>query len=75
MRKRSSYMKQASSFFLTKREGGNFLELSLSRSRQAKTARSSASLLGAYVNLEKEARKKRNQAADVFRVVDSMIKE
>jgi hypothetical protein len=75
LRRRSSYLKQASSFFTTRREGGNFLELSLSRSRQAKTARSSASLLGAYVNLEKEARKKRNQSADVFRVVDSMVKE
>lgn len=75
LRRRSSLMKQASSFFTTRREGGNFLELSLSRSRQAKTARSSASLLGAYVNLEKEARKKRNQSADVFRVVDSMVKE
>ena len=75
LRRRSSLVKQASSFFTTRREGGNFLELSLSRSRQAKTARSSASLLGAYVNLEKEARKKRNQSADVFRVVDSMVKE
>lgn len=52
-----------------------FLEMSLSRSRQAKTARSSASLLGAYVDLEKQARKKRSKATDVFRVVDSMIKE
>lgn len=64
-----------SSFFTLKRNGGSFLELSLSRSRQAKTARSSASLLGAYVNLEKEARKKRSETADVFRLVDSMIKE
>jgi len=64
-----------SSFFTLKRNGGSFLELSLSRSRQAKTARSSASLLGAYVNLEKEARKKRSETADVFRLVDSMIKD
>jgi len=67
-------LRTATSFFTPKRNG-NFLELSLSRSRQAKTARSSASLLGAYVNLEKEARKKRSEAADVFRLVDSMIKE
>jgi len=36
-----------------------FLDISLSRSRKSKVTRSSASLLGAYVNLEKEARKKR----------------
>ena len=60
---------------------GGFLELSLSRSRQAKVARSSASLLGAYVNLEKDARKKRTQndaaqlAEHVFNIIDTMVKE
>lgn len=74
--RKRSLARAASSFFNTNRDGGGrFLEMSLSRSRQAKTARSSASLLGAYVNLEKEARKKRSQTADVFRVVDLMIKE
>lgn len=61
------------------RDGSSFLELSLSRSRQAKTTRSSASLLGAYVNLEREARKRRTeahpQAAIMANVVTSMIKE
>lgn len=37
---------------ICRRGGGSFLELSMSRSRQAKTTRSSASLLGAYVNLD-----------------------
>jgi hypothetical protein len=58
---------------------GNFLELSLSRSRQAKTTRSSASLLGAYVNLERDARKKRTQSNDIqhaeSNVVNNMIKD
>ena len=58
---------------------GSFLELSLSRSRQAKTARSSASLLGAYVNLERDARKKRAQNIDIQQpesnVINSMIKD
>jgi hypothetical protein len=58
---------------------GSFLELSLSRSRQAKTARSSASLLGAYVNLERDARKKRAQNMDIQQpesnVINSMIKD
>ena len=59
----------------------DFLELSLSRSRAAKTTRSSASLLGAYVNLEKEARRKRTQEGDntlpdhVSDVITKMIKE
>jgi hypothetical protein len=58
---------------------GSFLELSLSRSRQAKTARSSASLLGAYVNLERDARKKHAQNIDIQQpesnVINSMIKD
>jgi len=64
-----------------RRGDGSFLELSLSRSRQAKTTRSSASLLGAYVNLERDARKKRaknkdiQQAEHVSNVIDSMVKE
>ena len=59
----------------------SFLELSLSRSRQAKSTRSSASLLGAYVNLERDARKKRSQSKDVDQaarvsnVISSMIKD
>jgi len=57
------------------------LEISLSRSRQAKVPRSSASLLGAYVNLEKEARRKRTQEGDnklsddISDVMSAMIKE
>ena len=58
---------------------GSFLELSLSRSRQAKTARSSASLLGAYVNLERDARMKRAQNIDIqqpeLNVINFMIKD
>lgn len=58
---------------------GSILELSLSRSRKAKTTRSSASLMGAYVNLEREARKKRNenihQEEPVSNVVNAMIKQ
>lgn len=65
----------------TRQGGSHFLELSLSRSRMAKTTRSSASLLGAYVNLERDARKKRSQNADVEQaervsnIVNSMVKE
>lgn len=62
---------------------GRFLELSMSRSRQAKTTRSSASLLGAYVNLERDARRKRargntqdtNQAEHVSHTIATIIKE
>lgn len=71
---RRSFYARATSFFPAKKDG-SFLELSLSRSRKAKTARSSASLLGAYVDLEKQARKKRSETADVFRAVETMIKE
>ena len=59
---------------------GGFLDSS-SRSRQAKMTRSSASLLGAYVNLERDARKKRSQNKDVQQaervsnVIDCMVKE
>jgi hypothetical protein len=68
----------------TARSGtGTFLDLSMSRSRKAKVTRSSASLLGAYVNLEKEARKKRNQgiegektlAGDISDIISKTIKE
>ena len=69
-----SFYERAISFFPTKKDG-SFLEMSLSRSRKAKTARSSASLLGAYVDLGKQARKKRSETADVFRAVETMIKE
>ena len=61
--------------------GGSFLELSLSRSRQARTTRSSASLLGAYVNLERDARKRRTQSKDVEQAervsnaINSLVKE
>ena len=58
---------------------GSILELSLSRSRKAKTTRSSASLMGAYVDLEREARKKRNenihQEEPVSNVVNAMVKQ
>lgn len=71
-----TFYERAASFFPLKKDGSSsFLELSLSRSRKAKTARSSASLLGAYVDLEKQARKKRSETADVFRAVETMIKE
>lgn len=59
----------------------DFLDLSLSRSRKAKVPRSSASLLGAYVNLEKEARMKRTNketnkhANDISDVISKTIKE
>ena len=71
---------QAASLLNTTVRGRDGLELSLSRSRQAKTTRSSNSLLGAYVNLERNARKRREQkkvemhAAKVSGLVDSMIK-
>mmetsp|Transcript_5059 Transcript_5059/g.10661 ORF Transcript_5059/g.10661 Transcript_5059/m.10661 type:complete len:1565 (-) Transcript_5059:323-5017(-) len=62
--------------------GNHILELSLSRSRQARQTRSSASLLGAYVNLEKDARKRRNQNLGshigdelVTDVINTMVKE
>jgi len=64
-----------------RRVDGKFMELSLSRSRQAKMARSSASLLGAYVNLERDARKKRTESKDaqqaerVSNVIDAMVKD
>lgn len=69
-----TFLKRATSFFPSKRDG-SFLEMSLSRSRKAKTARSSASLLGAYADLEKQARRKRSEAGDVFIVLEKMIKE
>jgi hypothetical protein len=55
----------------------------MSRSRQAKTTRSSASLLGAYVNLERDARRKRArgdiqgtpQAEHVSHTIATIIKE
>ena len=71
---------RAASLLNTTVRGRDGLELSLSRSRQAKTTRSSNSLLGAYVNLERNARKRREQkkvemhAAKVSGLVDSMIK-
>ena len=73
---------RAASFFVenTTVRGRDGLELSLSRSRQAKTTRSSNSLLGAYVNLERDARRRREQkkvemhTAKVTRLVDDMIK-
>lgn len=57
---------------------GRFLELSMSRSRQAKTTRSSTSLLGAYVNLERDARKKRvssEKEEHVSNIIASLIKK
>lgn len=66
-----------------KRGEGRFLELSMSRSRQAKMTRSSASLLGAYVNLERDARRKRvsgdahdiQQAEHMSNIIAAIIKE
>jgi len=54
--------------------------MDMAKSRKATTVRSSASLMGAYVNLEREARKKRAQAStgqheDVAYVIETMIKE
>ena len=73
VRGRSFYERVKS--FLPEKKDVSFLELSLSRSRKAKTARSSASLLGAYVDLEKQARQTRSETADVFLAVEKMIKE
>ena len=81
-KKRISLSRTASFIMETarSRKDSGFLELSLSRSRMAKTTRSSASLLGAYVNLERDARKKRSQSTDiqqaerVSNVVASMVK-
>jgi len=73
VRGRSFYERAKS--FLPEKKDVSFLELSLSRSRKAKTARSSASLLGAYVDLEKQARQTRSETADVFLAVEKMIKD
>ncbi len=57
---------------------GRILELSMSGSRKAKTTRSSASLMGAYVNLERESRKKRNEnihEEPLSNVVNAMVKK
>lgn len=60
-------------------QGGGSADLSISRSRRAKTTRSSASLIGAYVNLEKSARMKRSQIAVnqslTANIVNHMIKD
>ena len=69
-----TFYERAMAFFPAKKDGG-FLEMSMSRSRKAKTARSSASLLGAYVDLGKQARRKRSETKNVFRLVENMIKE
>lgn len=57
--------------------GGSFADLSLSR--KAKTTRSSASLIGVYVNLEKAARMKRSQDAIsqslTSNIVNNIIKD
>jgi hypothetical protein len=72
-RNESNRVKQGSSTAALRRLGSllmdtarsnTLLDLSMSRSRKAKVTRSSASLLGAYVNLEKEARKKRTQSVE-----------
>ena len=49
----------------------NNISVSLSRSRQAKTSRTSASLIGAYQNLESGSRVDLN----ISKIVDRMIKE
>jgi len=49
--------------------------LDQSTRRQAMTTRSSASLLGAYVNLERDARKKRSQSIDNQQILNTMIKD
>eukprot|EP00581_Thalassiosira_minuscula_P013408 CAMPEP_0183716566 /NCGR_PEP_ID=MMETSP0737-20130205/10436_1 /TAXON_ID=385413 /ORGANISM="Thalassiosira miniscula, Strain CCMP1093" /LENGTH=1583 /DNA_ID=CAMNT_0025945857 /DNA_START=119 /DNA_END=4870 /DNA_ORIENTATION=+ len=66
---------------MCRRGDGSILDLSLTRSRQAKRTRSSPSLLGAYVNLEREGRQKRTQDEDieeaerVSNAIAHMIKE
>lgn len=76
-------MRRAASALMDTARSVEFLDLSMSRSRKAKVTRSSASLLGAYVNLEKEARKKRTQtvegknklARNISDVISKTIKE
>ena len=76
-------VRRAASALMDTARSVEFLDLSMSRSRKAKVTRSSASLLGAYVNLEKEARKKRTQtvegknklARNISDVISKTIKE
>jgi hypothetical protein len=74
-------LRRAASAIMDTARSVEFLDLSLSRSRKAKVTRSSASLLGAYVNLEKEARKKRSQEGEnklanhISDVISKTIKE
>lgn len=74
-------MRTAASTFMDTARSVDFLDLSLSRSRKAKVPRSSASLLGAYVNLEQEARRKRTNegtrklSSDISDVISKTIKE
>lgn len=52
--------------------------LDMSHRRASSTARSSASLMGAYANLERDARKSRSESKDIQQVsdvIDSMLKE
>ncbi len=65
--------------FSFRRLEGRILDMSLSESRKAIRTRSSASLMGAYVNLEREARKRRNenihQEEPLSNVVNAMVKK
>ena len=86
LRRQSSkraFLAKSASFLATKTKsisGQSLLDLSNSI-RHAKVPRSSASLLGAYVNLEKDARKLRTQNqkfeqhGNIMVIVDLMIKE
>lgn len=57
-------LRRAASTMMDTVRSVDMLDLSMSRSRKARVPRSSASLLGAYVNLEKEARMRRTQEGD-----------
>ena len=77
----SAALRRAASTMMDTVRSVDILDLSLSRSRKARVPRSSASLLGAYVNLEKEARMKRTQEGNnrlegnIADVISHSIKE
>ena len=74
-------LRRAASTMMDTVRSVDMLDLSMSRSRKARVPRSSASLLGAYVNLEKEARMRRTQEGDnrlegnIADVISNLIKE
>jgi Ca2+-binding EF-hand superfamily protein len=69
----AAYLVMKTASFRFKQEDMNALDQS--ERRQAMTTRSSASLLGAYVNLERDARKKRSQSIDNQQILNTMIKD